>query len=193
MPFVNRTRATFAQGRVRLLGRLCVHAGADATPLRRGLQRRRGRLVTGGRAPLANKLIKSRQTETPYPKTLETFTSRAQSPSDHSRPRRHSDRGGARKPSSCCFASVFVQTSDENRDGGRAFSPSSRKSQLRFAVPACIALQGGERADTVAIRPCPSQEKSHSGDLSGRQTSPDRRNQNPSLKSDPGFPYASNR
>src|ERR1017187_6239227 len=52
-----------AQGRVRLLGRLRVNAGANTAPLRRGLQRRRGRLVARRRAPLAYELIKSRQTE----------------------------------------------------------------------------------------------------------------------------------
>ena len=44
-------------------------------------------------------------------------------------------------------------TSDENRDGGRAFSRELKESQLRFAVPVRIALQGEERADSVAIAP----------------------------------------
>jgi hypothetical protein len=39
-------------------------------------------------------------------------------------------------------------------------------------VPARIALQGGERADTDAICPCPLQEKSDSGSLLGRLTTP---------------------
>ncbi len=55
-----------AQGRVRLFGRLRIHARAYAAPLRRGLQRGRRRLVTGGRTPLANQLVKCRQTATPY-------------------------------------------------------------------------------------------------------------------------------
>jgi hypothetical protein len=33
----------------------------------------------------------------------------------------------------CCFASAFVPISDENQDGGRAFSRTRGKSQLRFA------------------------------------------------------------
>jgi hypothetical protein len=61
-------------------------------------------------------------------------------------------------PYRCCFASVFVQNSDENRDGGRAF-PHLLESQLRFAVPARIALQGGERADAVANHPLPFARK----------------------------------
>ena len=42
----------------------------DTATLRRCLQCRRRRLVPGGRTPLTNQLIKSRQTETPYPKNL---------------------------------------------------------------------------------------------------------------------------
>jgi hypothetical protein len=62
-----------------------------------------------------------------------------------------------------CFASAFVPNSDENRDGGRSLLAQPRESRLRFAVPACIALQGGERADTVAICSCPQQDESRSG------------------------------
>src|SRR6202034_3327418 len=87
-------------------------------------------------------------------------------------PGRQTCRTGARKPLICCFASAFVPISDENRDGGRAF-PDSQESQLRFAVPARIALQGGERADSVANRPCPLQDESHSGTCLGRPTAPD--------------------
>lgn len=39
------------------------------------------------------------------------------------------------------------------------------ESQLRFAVPACIALQGGERASTVAIIRDPQHGTSHPGPL----------------------------
>jgi hypothetical protein len=46
------------------------------------------------------------------------------------------------------------------------------RGQLRIAVPARIALQGGERAGSVAICPCPRQEESHFGDLSGRLIQP---------------------
>src|ERR1700722_12608757 len=56
----------FTQRRVRLLGRLRIHARTHATPLRRTLQCGRRRFVTGGRTPLANKLIKSWQTTAPY-------------------------------------------------------------------------------------------------------------------------------
>jgi len=63
----------------------------------------------------------------------------------------------------------------------------SGQSQLRFAVPARIALQGGERAGSVANHlstpatktcrrgpGCPLQDESHSGSLSGRHRRGDR-------------------
>ena len=59
-----------AQGRVWLLGCLRVDAGAYTAPLRRGLQRRRGRFIPGSRAPLAYELIKSRQSELLTPKNV---------------------------------------------------------------------------------------------------------------------------
>jgi len=40
-------------------------------------------------------------------------------------------------------------------------------------IPARIALQGGERADSDAICPCPPQEESDLQDLYGRQNAPD--------------------
>src|ERR1035437_946207 len=61
-----------------------------------------------------------------------------------------------------CFASAFVPISDENRDGGRAF-PNSLESQLRFLVPARIALRGGERAGAVAICTCPCKKRAIPG------------------------------
>jgi len=54
---------------------------------------------------------------------------------------------------------------------GRFPAPCGQ-SQLRFRVPARIALRGGERAGAVAICPCPPQEESRFGDLSGRSTAP---------------------
>jgi len=65
-PVGQANAGNLTQRRVRLLGGLRVHAGANTTPLRRGLQGRRRRLVTGGGTPLADKLIKSRQAKTPY-------------------------------------------------------------------------------------------------------------------------------
>ena len=41
-------------------------------------------------------------------------------------------RARARKPYRCCFASVFVPISDENQDGGRAFSRISRGKPTPF-------------------------------------------------------------
>lgn len=61
------------------------------------------------------------------------------------------------------------------------------RSQLRFPLPARIALQGGERAGTDANVPCPPQEESDSGNLSGRPNSPGPGN-HPSKLSIPGLP-----
>jgi hypothetical protein len=58
-------------------------------------------------------------------------------------------RAGAHR---CCFASAFVPSSDESRDGGRAFPRQTPgKADSVSPVPARIALQGEERAGTVAI------------------------------------------
>jgi hypothetical protein len=49
-----------AEGRVWLLGGLGVDAGADATTLRRTLERRAGSLITSGRAALLDELMERR-------------------------------------------------------------------------------------------------------------------------------------
>src|SRR5579875_844798 len=51
-----------AEGRVRLLRRLRIHARADSTPLRRTLQRRRRCLVPRRRPSFSHQLTKCRQT-----------------------------------------------------------------------------------------------------------------------------------
>ena len=65
--------------------------------------------------------------------------------------------------------------SNLRREPGRWPGVSPRlagKASSVSPIPARIALQGGERAGADAIYPCPSQEKSDSGDLSGRPTAP---------------------
>src|SRR5581483_11021586 len=117
-----------AQGRVRLLRGLRVHAGAHTAPLRRGLQGRRCRLVSGRRTPLADELIKRWQTETPYSETLKIVAGAA----THLGPVwRARNRSRAHMPQGWCFASDFVPLPDENWDGGRASIDNG--SRLRFA------------------------------------------------------------
>ena len=143
-----------AQGRVRLLGRLRVHAGANTAPLRRSLQGRRSRLVTGGRAPLADKLIKSRQTETPY------RSKNRQHPNSNSRAQAlravlvlDGIQAEQAQRSPIVTASRLPSFQSQTRTGTVAarFPAFGWKSRLRFAVPARIALQGGERADADAM------------------------------------------
>ena len=65
--------------------------------------------------------------------------------------------------------------SNLRREPGRWLGVSPRfagKASSVSPIPARIALQGGERAGADAIYPCPSQEKSNSWDLLGRQTAP---------------------
>ena len=65
--------------------------------------------------------------------------------------------------------------SNLRREPGRWPGVSPRlagKASSVSPIPARIALQGGERAGADAIYPCPSQEKSNSWDLLGRQTAP---------------------
>ncbi len=61
---VREAHATnFAQSRVRLLGRGRVDTNANATALRAGLERRRGRLVTSGFAAVSDELANGRHGE----------------------------------------------------------------------------------------------------------------------------------
>src|ERR1700677_2360521 len=89
----------------------------------------------------------------------------------------------------CCVASAFVPISDENRDGGRAFSRSLRVKPTPFRgfgphSPPSWRTRG-RRSDC----PCPSQEKSDFLDMSGRLTAPGRGFSAGRLLPGPPYPY----
>src|SRR6185437_9633190 len=108
--------------------RLGIHARTDAAPLRRSLQRRRCRLVTGVSTTLADKLVECRQTETPYSKSFTTTVAAARKPLDS-----FGARAKLREATEALVMLLrvcFRSFSDENRDGGRT---SDWRSPLRIA------------------------------------------------------------
>ncbi len=131
------------------------------------------------------------QTKTPYAKNRAAshFTCRAQtygaSRCDDAQPFPVAHAHGSPIVAASRLPSFQLQTKT-----GTVAGRSPRRGQLRFAVPARIALQGGERAGSVAICPCPPQEESDSGDLPGRMTAPGPGHQlRPSIAW-PACPYA---
>jgi hypothetical protein len=100
-------------------------------------------------------------------------------------------RTRARKPSDPASRPSSFQLSDENRDGGRAFSLQTGKADSVSPFPARIAPQGEERAGADATHvPCPREKRAYqeaiSGNLFGRPTSPGLLNQlQPSLRLEP--------
>jgi hypothetical protein len=83
------------------------------------------------------------------------------------------NRANTQKAHCSSFASACVPLSDEKRDGDRSFSATRGKANSVSPLPARIAPPRWGNAQAVdAIVPCPPQEESHSGNLSGRPTSP---------------------
>src|SRR5208282_4293970 len=136
-----------------------------------------------GRAPLANQLIKSRQNATPcFRKPLTSHSTAARErPSGRSGLGWHFSQTNTQKPCGYRFASVFIPISDENRDGlpvalrnfterPAPYPASGPHSPLwwgtRVPPMRCFA------ASVAAAVSCPPQEKSDSGNLSGRLTLP---------------------
>src|ERR1017187_5154687 len=63
-----------------------------------------------------------------------------------------------------CFASAFVPISDENRDGGRAFSLNlPGKASSVSPVPARIALQEENARAPMRYCPCPHKKRATPG------------------------------
>jgi hypothetical protein len=100
-----------AQRGVRLLGRLGVDASANATPLGRALQCRRGCLIARRSAAFSHELTECRQTLLlKIPQNIPPhITGTAPEPG----------AGAVHEPAAA--ASPLLPTKDENIDGGRAF------------------------------------------------------------------------
>src|SRR6185437_9001537 len=127
---------------VRLLRRLRIHTRTDAAPLWRCLQRRRCRLVTGGGTSLADKLVKCRQTETPYFKSFTITGTAARNLQDSLRCTRKIARGARKPPVAASRLLSFPSQTRTATVAGRPFGGAHSVSP----VPARIALHRGRNA-----------------------------------------------
>jgi len=102
-----------------------------------------------------------------------------------------------RKPATAASRLPSLPLSDENRDGSPVAFRNSQKSQRRIVgsgphSPSEVGERAGAdaivAAKTAAAVPCPPQEESDSGNLSGRK--PTRPGSHPQIYSIRGFPYS---
>jgi len=141
---------------------VCVYTRVQ-TPRRCGEACKAGTpsCTAGPCAALANQLIKCRQTESSLPKkpAASNFISHEQALSElpaRSFATFHGCATAHGSPIVAGFASASFLSQTKNRGRWRAFSRSfAVKANSVSPVSARIALQGGERADTVGDLPCP--------------------------------------
>src|ERR1017187_8101367 len=107
-------------------------------------------------------------------KPLTSHPTAAHRPSGRSGPgAEHRPAQSTQKPCGYRFASVFIPISDENRDGlPVAFRDfTERPEPYPASGPHSPSQEGSARAVHASVS-CPPQEESHSGNMSGRLTSP---------------------